>query len=145
MSRVTPCGKRPREISLWEMPLRAPVGDTSWAGEMSDFHTSGGNVYVVSAQLYLIVSLCDPMDCVARQAPLCLGFFREEHWSGLPFPSPGDLPNPGLEPTSIMNPALAGRLFTTAPPGNPNNHLYTPRLYPTQHLMCPQTAHATSS
>ena len=106
MSRVTPCGKRPREISLWEMPLRAPVGDTSWAGEMSDFHTSGGNVYVVSAQLYLIVSLCDPMDCVARQAPLCLGFFREEHWSGLPFPSPGDLPNPGLEPTSPVTPAL---------------------------------------
>ena len=52
------------------------------------------------------------------------------YWSGLPFPSPGDLPNPGLEPTSIMNPALAGRRFTTAPPGNPNKHLYTPRLYP---------------
>ena len=41
-------------------------------------------------------------------------FFRQEYWSGLPFPSPGDLPNPGIEP---MSPALAGRFFTTEPPG----------------------------
>ena len=37
---------------------------------------------------------------VARQAPLSMGFFRQEHWSGLPFPSSGDLPNPGIEPGS---------------------------------------------
>ena len=37
---------------------------------------------------------------VAHQAPLSLGFFRQEHWSGLPFPSPGDLPNPAIEPKS---------------------------------------------
>ena len=37
---------------------------------------------------------------VARQAPLSVGFFRQEHWSGLPFPSPGDLPDPGIEPGS---------------------------------------------
>ena len=43
-------------------------------------------------------------------------FSRQEYWSGLPFPSPGDLPDPGIEPTS---PALAGRFFTTAPPGKP--------------------------
>ena len=45
---------------------------------------------------------------VARQAPLSLGFFRQEYWSGSSFPSPGDLPNPGIEPVS---PALAGRFF----------------------------------
>ena len=38
------------------------------------------------------------MDYVARQAPLCVGFSRQEYWSGLPFPSPGDLPNPGIKP-----------------------------------------------
>ena len=48
------------------------------------------------------------------QAPLSLGFPRPEYWSELPFPSPGDLPDPGIESTS---PALAGRCFTTEPPG----------------------------
>ena len=46
---------------------------------------------------------------VAHQAPLFMGFPRQEYWSGLPFPSAGDLPNPGIEPES---PALAGRFFT---------------------------------
>ena len=53
---------------------------------------------------------------VARQALLSTGFPRQEHWSAWPFPSPRDLPNPGIEPAS---PALAGRFFTTAPPGKP--------------------------
>ena len=52
----------------------------------------------------------------AFQAPLSMGFPKQECWSGLPFPSPGDLPHPGLEPTS---PALAGGFFTTEPPGTP--------------------------
>ena len=45
-----------------------------------------------------------------------MGFPRQESWSGLPFPSPGDLPDPGIEP---MSPALAGGFFTTEPPGKP--------------------------
>ena len=53
---------------------------------------------------------------VAHQAPLSMGFLKQESWSGLPFPSPGDLPNPGLKP---MSPALAGRFFTTESPGKP--------------------------
>ena len=53
---------------------------------------------------------------VARQAPLSTGFPRQEYWRGLPFPPPGDLPDPGINPTS---PALAGRFFTTEPPGKP--------------------------
>ena len=51
---------------------------------------------------------------VALQAPLSMGFSRQEYWSGLPCPAPGDLPNPGIEPTSLMSPALAGRFFTTS-------------------------------
>ena len=47
---------------------------------------------------------------VAHQVPLSVGFSRQEHWSALPFPSPGDLPSPGIEPAS---PALAGRFLTT--------------------------------
>ena len=43
---------------------------------------------------------------LAHQAPLSMGFSRQEYWSGLPFPPPGDLPNPGIEPTSPVSPAL---------------------------------------
>ena len=49
---------------------------------------------------------------VAHQAPLPLEFSRQENWSGLPFPPPGDLPDPGIEPKSLVSPALAGRFFT---------------------------------
>ena len=52
----------------------------------------------------------------AHQTPLSTGFSRQEYWNGLPFPPLGDLPDPGIEPES---PALAGRFFTTVPPGNP--------------------------
>ena len=51
---------------------------------------------------------------VAHQAPLSMGFSRQEYWSGLPFPSPGDLPDSGIQPVS---PALAAGFFTTEPPG----------------------------
>ena len=51
---------------------------------------------------------------VARQAPLSMGFSRPEHWSGLPFPSPGDLPDPGIKAKSLMFPALADKFFTTS-------------------------------
>ena len=51
---------------------------------------------------------------VARQVPLSMGFSRQEYWSGLLCPPPGDLPNPGFEPTSLTSPALADRFFTTS-------------------------------
>ena len=53
---------------------------------------------------------------VACQAPLSMGFSRQEYWSGLPFPPPGDLPNPGIKPTS---PALVDVFFATELPGKP--------------------------
>ena len=58
---------------------------------------------------------------VARQAPLSMGFPRREYWSGLPFPSPGDLLDPGIQPAS---PSLAGGFFTTEPLGKPYNWEY---------------------
>ena len=48
---------------------------------------------------------------VARQAPLCMEFSRQEYWSGLPFPSPGHLPDPGIQLMSPESPALAGILY----------------------------------
>ena len=55
----------------------------------------------------------------ACQAPLSMGFSRQEYWNGLPFPSPGDLPDPGIEPGSLASLALAGGFFTVEPPGKP--------------------------
>ena len=50
---------------------------------------------------------------VARQAPLSMGFSRQEYWGGLPCPPPGDVPDPGIKPASLLSPALAGGFFTT--------------------------------
>ena len=60
------------------------------------------------------VQLLATLWTVAHQASLSMGFSRQEYWSGLPFPSPGDLLNPGIEPTSLMSPALADRFFTAS-------------------------------
>ena len=66
---------------------------------------------------------------VAHQAPLCMGFLKQECWSGLPFPSPGDPPDPGFKPIS---PALAGEFFTTQP-SHPLLSPSPPRLNLSQH------------
>ena len=72
-------------------------------------------VYVcVTAQWCL--TLCASPWTAACLAPLSMGFPKQEYWSGLSFPSSGDLPNPGIELASL---ALAGGLFTTEPPGKP--------------------------
>ena len=63
----------------------------------------------------LCLTLCHPMDC-SPQAPWSMEFSRQEYWSGLTFPPPADLPNPGTELASF---ALAGGFFTTAPPRKP--------------------------
>ena len=63
----------------------------------------------------LRLTLCDPMDCIACQAPLSMGFARQEYWSGLLLPHPGDLPTQESNPCLL----LAGGFFTTEPPGKP--------------------------
>ena len=70
---------------------------------------------VLLTQLHL--TLCDPMNCSlpgAHQAPLSMGFAKQEYWSGLLFPSPGDLPNAGIEPKF---PALQAGSLPPEPPG----------------------------
>ena len=65
-------------------------------------------------------TLCDPMDSSLQQTPLSVGFSRQEYWSGLPFLSPGDLPDPGIEPRS---PALQADALTSEPPGHLSNYI----------------------
>ena len=60
-----------------------------------------------------VPTLCDLTDCRLAGSSV-KGFSWQEYWSGLPFPSPGDLPNPGMDSTSLMSPALAGGFFTTS-------------------------------
>ena len=60
------------------------------------------------------VWLFETWQTVALQTPLSMRFSRQEYWSGLPCPPPGDLPDPGIEPMSLMSPALAGGFFTTS-------------------------------
>ena len=79
--------------------------------------------YSLVYHMFLVVVLL-AMSCltlatlwtIARQSPLSMGFPRQEYWSGLPFPSPADLSDPGIKPKS---PALAGGFFTTELPGKP--------------------------
>ena len=76
-------------------------------------------MYDVGAQSLRHVRLFGTIWTVALQAPLSMGFHRQEYWSGLPFPTPEDLPDPGIKPLSPASSALAGRFFTTEPPGKP--------------------------
>ena len=61
-------------------------------------------------------SLCNLMD---HQAPPSMEFSRQQYLSGLPFSTPGDLPDPGIKPASLASPALVGRFFSTAPARKP--------------------------
>ena len=65
---------------------------------------------------------------VACQAPLSMGFSRQEYWSEFPFPSPGDLPDSGIKPMTLRSPMLAGGFFTTEPPGKPEVHIILPQM-----------------
>ena len=76
-----------------------------------------------AALLQPCLTLCDPIDC-SPLAPLSVEFARQEYWSGLPCPSPGDLPDLGTEPNSLMSPAMAGGFFTTSATRKPVDHIY---------------------
>ena len=65
------------------------------------------------------LTLRDPMDCSPPSSSVYIGFSRQEYWSGLPFPTPRNLPDPGIKPASLASPALTGGFFTTEPPGKP--------------------------
>ena len=89
-------------------------------------------MYLYSSCIITLLCMCaqscptlrDPMDCT-HQAPLSMGFSRQEHWSGLPFPSPEDLPDPGIKPQLSF---ITGRFFTTEPPGKTKLCFYSPKF-----------------
>ena len=74
----------------------------------------------MSARSLSCVQLLSTPWTVAHQAPLLVGFSRQEYWSRLPCPSPGDLLNPEVEPTCPESPALTGGFFTSEPPVKPS-------------------------
>ena len=78
---------------------------------------------------------------VAHQAPLSMGFSRQEYWCGLPFPSPGDLPNPGIEPRS---PTLKAEALTSEPPEKPLGKFEYFRFSTIMHCDC-QTQNLASN
>ena len=71
-------------------------------------------VYACMPSHFSRVRLFATLWTIAHQAPLSKGFSRQEYWRGLPCPPSGDLPDPGIEPTSLISPALAGGFFTTS-------------------------------
>ena len=81
------------------------------------FNSSRKQVHTCTLSHFSRVQLCATLWTAAHQAPLSMGFPRQEYWSELPFPSPWDLPDPEIKSTC---PALDGRFFTTEPPGKPN-------------------------
>ena len=101
---------------------------SSSSSSSSISHSPSPHLMVPSAttNLLFVAMLCCAVLCcsvvsdsviswtVVCQAPLSMEFSRQEYWSGMPFPTPGDLPDSGMEPVSLMCPALAGRFFTSS-------------------------------
>ena len=106
------------------------LSHVKWKNSIYLFGLSGLEKIYIKAQLLFFVqspshvnSLVTPWT-TACQTLLSMGFPRQEYWNGLPFPSPWDLPNPGIEPTS---PTLAGGFFTTEPPGTVHESIWNAR------------------
>ena len=95
---------------IWKQP-KCPSLD-EWIKEMWYMYLQWNTCACVLSH-FSHVQLFVTLQTVARQAALSMGFSRKEYWSGLPCPPPGDLPEPGIEPLSLMSPALTGGFFTT--------------------------------
>ena len=102
---------------------------------MNSKKTGGNYTYEcarVLSYIYMCVLVCSVVSdsatpwTVAHQAPPSAEFFRQEFWSGLPFPPPGDLPGPGIKPVTLSSPASASRFFTATPPGKPCRYMQMP-------------------
>ena len=93
---------RNRETRPWNIP---------WFSALSTASTSADFLLTCVLSRFSRVRLFVTLWAVARQAPLSMGFSKQEYWSGLQFPSPGDLSNPGIEPRSLVS---ASRFFTTS-------------------------------
>ena len=113
-------------ISIWFWEDACLPCSVTWTGVGSDSAVDSGGWLPERRKEFLSPAACGCVSCfsrvwlfaapwtVALQAPLSMGFSRQECWSGLPCPPPGDLPHPGIEPMSLLSPSLAGRFFTTS-------------------------------
>ena len=100
----SPFLKQLRGKTLGHLPLLClPLQSSKWASVF--FLPLAFYVCMCAKSLQLFPTLCNPMT-VVRQAPLSMGLSRQEYWSGLPCPPPGNLANPGTEPASLTSPAL---------------------------------------
>ena len=88
-----------------------------------DFYR-GFITYMHAESLQSCLTFCNPIDCSPLGFSVCR-ILQQECWSGLPFPPSGDLPNPGIEPVSLMSPALAARFFTTSITWEAHHYIYT--------------------
>ena len=86
--------------------------DWLYLGESGELDSCRSEACLLSAQSCPRLSLFEAPRTLARQAPPYMGFSKQEYWSGLPFPTAGNLPNPGMEPLSPACPALAGELLS---------------------------------
>ena len=108
------------------------------AALMSPFYPLPSALTPPSVCILSYVRLFVTLWTVARQVPLPMIFSRQEYWCGLPFPPPGDLPNPGTESASPVSPALAVRFFTTASARKPPDPSKVSALYSKAEGVCRQ-------
>ena len=117
MSHPAPIPQKPRGGEVWPViysPLEKAEVDLTVYSRFRRDHSQ--DVPQVKVKLLSRVRLFATLWTVAYQAPPSMGFSRQEYWSGLQFPSPGDLPDPGIEPRP---PALEADALTSEPPGKP--------------------------
>ena len=117
------CGKN----DFWRNTLQHPKKNTYFSSTIWHwvFPTL---MWVCMLSHFNRIQLFATLWTVALQAPLSMGLSRQEYWSGLLYPPPGDLPNPGIEPTSLMSLALARGYLPLVPPGKPPT-LITPSIF----------------
>ena len=107
--------------------LGKPMDREAWWATVHGLADSDTTEHRSTLLLFSLIRLFrDPHGLCSPRASLSMGFPRQEYWSGLPFPSPGDLPNPGIEP---MSHALAGGFFTTELPGKPRSPYWILRIF----------------
>ena len=97
---VSRCGSGLQSVPTW-LSVKSLLASSQWRLLLLSFN-------------HCYVQFFATLWTAACQAPLSMGFHRQECLSGLPLPAPGDLPDPGIEPTSLTSPALAGGFFTTS-------------------------------
>ena len=112
----------PEELRMWKYRILAQIAEIYIKGMVSVSSDSRLFPHIEKCLLFCYLvpkwypTFVTPWT-VAHQASLSMEFSRQEYWSSLPFPSPWDLPDPGIELPSLVSPALAGRFFTAESPG----------------------------